>query len=198
MKLLILRHGEALDDIEDCYGGVADFPLTDKGREQARVLARGLNGHGVQAVFSSPLARARETAEIIAGELEPRLDVMVVSDLMERNSYGVLSGVNKARAATIFAHVLRDLKEKPGYSREPLLGAEDFDQFVARVRRAFMQVIDAARQRTHERVVVVSHGTFIRVLLTDVLGVCSTPPDLGGISVVNYRPAEASLDSLAL
>ena len=48
----------------------------------------------------------------------------MVQDLQERNSYGVLSGVNKDKAKLVFANVLSMLKEKPGYSREPIPGCE--------------------------------------------------------------------------
>lgn len=196
MKLYLIRHGEALDDIEDCYGGIADFPLTDNGRGQARRIADRLCSAGLQAIFTSPLVRARETAEIISNEL--RINVSVVEGLKERNSYGVLSGVNKERASQIFRHILKDLKEKPGYSREPLLGAEDFDDFLLRVNRAFHEVIDFARNHRMEHIAIVTHGKFTQALLEHVLKIeKKIDLELSAVNVVDYQPAIATLDANA-
>lgn len=195
MDVYVIRHGEAQDDIDDCYGGIADFPLTDNGRQTARATADQLRDAMVQLLFTSPLARARETAEIIAAELGG-LELMVVEDLQERNSYGVLSGVNKALAAQIFTRVLSALKEKPGYSREPLEGAEDFDAFVERVRRAFTHVVDVALERRFDCIGIVTHGKFSQALFEHVVRI-SEPVELklSAINAFEYAPATARLFS---
>lgn len=192
MKVFLARHGEAVDDIEDCYGGIADFPLTDRGREQARALAELLAGRGIQRVFSSPLARARETAELVADTLGLRSHLSVVPALQERNSYGVLSGVNKDRAKTLFRAVLQDLKEKPGYSREPLVGAEDFDAFVTRARQALDEVLRQAITAGAECILIVSHGKLTRALCEEVLRVdFAGELPLGRVLQVDYSPSRA-------
>jgi broad specificity phosphatase PhoE len=198
MKLYLLRHGESVDDIEDCYGGVADFPLTDAGREKARSVADQLRHANLQTIFTSPLVRARETADIIAKELGGNIPVREVEDLQERNSYGVLSGVNKERAAQIFKRVLAGLKEKPGYSREFLLGAEDFDEFVLRVKRAFDEVIDLAKENGAEAVAIVTHGKFTQALFEYVLKIQEgVDLKLSAVNVIEYQPAIASIVQLA-
>lgn len=194
MKLYILRHGESLDDIEDCYGGVADFPLTDAGREKASSVAEQLRRADLQLIFTSPLIRARETADIIAKTLGDNIPVLEVDDLQERNSYGVLSGVNKERAAQIFKRVLADLKEKPGYSREPLLGAEDFDAFVLRVRRAFDEVIERASENNADTFAIVTHGKFTQALFEYVLKIKEgIDMNLSAINIIEYQPPTAIL-----
>jgi broad specificity phosphatase PhoE len=192
MYLLIARHGEAQDDIEDCYGGIADFELTDSGRQAAAALAESVRGCRLDAIYSSPLRRARETAEIVARTLG--LSVEVVDALQERNSYGVLSGVNKAKAKALFPTIFAGLKEKPGYSREPLLGAEDFDQFLGRVAAAFRAVTDAATAKSQERVLIVTHGKFSRALFEEVLRVPGLDDlELSSAVAVEYLPPRASL-----
>ncbi len=78
-RLILIRHGETDWNVEGRYQGQADPPLNARGREQARKLARELAEVGIDVIYSSPLRRAWETAEIIARALgvplhpEPRL-----------------------------------------------------------------------------------------------------------------------------
>lgn len=73
MKLYLLRHGEAIDRDDPRYANDADRPLTAKGTQRTRALARALRQMDItfDAIFSSPLTRARETAEIIERGLSP-------------------------------------------------------------------------------------------------------------------------------
>src|SRR3990172_5220388 len=71
-----LRHGESVGNQENRFQGQADFPLTDQGREQARVLAEHWRAEGLtfDLCLSSPLLRARETAEIVTAALNVPLE----------------------------------------------------------------------------------------------------------------------------
>lgn len=194
MRVYVVRHGEAEDDIDDAYGGCANYRLTDRGREQAAACADSLRDPQVTAIYSSPLARALETAEILSKELGGEAKVVVVPDLRERNSYGVLSGVPKARAAEIFDYILADLKEKPGYSREPLLGAEDFDLFIERVRRGFDTTIGLSQADGHECIAIVTHGKFTQALCEYVLRLGDAVDlDLSAVLALDYLPAQTTL-----
>jgi broad specificity phosphatase PhoE len=75
-EVLLVRHGETDDNAADRFQGQLDTPLNDRGREQARAVARILAGEGLRALYSSPLVRASETAEIVGAVLglEPVLD----------------------------------------------------------------------------------------------------------------------------
>ena len=189
----MLRHGESVDDLEDCYGGIADFPLTDRGKKQAEEVGRKLSANQIQAIYCSPLSRASETAAIIAKQLPASVPITQVDDLQERNSYGVLSGVNKERAKLLFARVLKGLKEKPGYSREPIEGAEEFDLFLGRVRRAFEWVTRDAQARSYDCIAVVTHGKFTQALFEEVLHVeGNVYLDLSAVNPIQYSPASAT------
>lgn len=193
MRICMMRHGEALDDVEDCYGGIADFPLTDLGRKQARKTAEILDSHRPTIIYASPLKRAHETAAIIAETLGIAPPT-IIDDLQERNSYGVLSGVNKEKAKVVFANVLTKLREKPGYSKEPIPGCELWDDFVQRVRRAFDSVVQDAQDNGHEIIGVVTHGKFTSALFEDVLRI-RDPFDLklSAVNILTYHPQVASL-----
>jgi broad specificity phosphatase PhoE len=75
--ILLARHGETADNVEpQRFMGSRDTPLNDRGREQARALAATVADAGLAAIWTSQLARARETAEIVGAALglTPRVD----------------------------------------------------------------------------------------------------------------------------
>ncbi len=66
MKLYIARHGETPWNVENRVSGRTDVPLTEKGMEQARLLAHSAMGKGIELILSSPLLRARQTARAVS------------------------------------------------------------------------------------------------------------------------------------
>ena len=67
--ILLARHGETAENRERRFQGQKDVPLNDTGREQARALAQSARAEGFAVIYTSPLVRARETAEIVGGAL---------------------------------------------------------------------------------------------------------------------------------
>ncbi len=94
-RFCFLRHGESESNVKGVVAGWQDVALTARGRAQAAEAAERLAGLGLTAVFASRLARARDTAEIVAARLG--LGVTVVPDLAERN-WGALEGRPSPRA----------------------------------------------------------------------------------------------------
>lgn len=74
--ILLARHGETAENKERRFQGQKDVPLNENGRAQAVALGEAAREEGIVALYSSPLVRARETAEIVGAAigLEPRLD----------------------------------------------------------------------------------------------------------------------------
>lgn len=92
-EIYLVRHGQSIWNNEHRWAGQADPPLTDLGRLQAQKACSRLKEMGFQSVTSSDLRRARETASIIASELDVKL-APPVSELKERHSgeiYGLTS-----------------------------------------------------------------------------------------------------------
>ena len=82
---VFLRHGESVGNAEARWQGQSDYMLTEKGRAQARLLAERWKSEGMKfdLIISSPLLRAKETAEIIASALDAKLELDPI--LMERH-----------------------------------------------------------------------------------------------------------------
>ena len=81
--LLLVRHGETDWNAEGRLQGHTDRPLSDFGRRQAHELAEELDGEELEAIYSSDLARARETAEIVGRKLG--LPTVLDPDLREKD-----------------------------------------------------------------------------------------------------------------
>jgi broad specificity phosphatase PhoE len=187
MNVYLLRHGESLDDIEDAYGGIADFPLTPAGRETAQALASKLADSGITLLHTSPYKRAYETATIIQSAVG--CELRIIDDLRERNSYGVLSGVNKAKAQELFAHALAGIKGSPGdyYSSELVPGAEPLPEFMSRVKEAFYSAL--ASSEGHDVIGIVTHGNFTRAVYQGILNIQGKVGlDLLAISLLECQP----------
>ena len=66
MKLYIARHGETAWNVENRVSGRTDIPLTERGLRQAQLLAENAVGRGIEVILSSPLLRARQTAQAVS------------------------------------------------------------------------------------------------------------------------------------
>jgi glucosyl-3-phosphoglycerate phosphatase len=151
--LLLVRHGETDWNRDGRWQGHSDTHLNDLGREQARRVAAELDG--VDVVYASDLARAQETAEIIAAALE--LDVRTDPRLRER-SFGAWEGLTAPEIEERFAEDLARWRVGDGAGAAD---AEQFDAFAQRVR-AFLD--DTLARHPGDTVLVVAHGGTIRVI----------------------------------
>jgi 2,3-bisphosphoglycerate-dependent phosphoglycerate mutase len=100
-KLVLVRHGQSLWNLENRFTGWVDVPLTDKGREEARLAGERLGGLAFDVAYTSMLTRAQETLEIILEVLGQRPPVIRDQALNERH-YGDLSGLNKQKTREKF------------------------------------------------------------------------------------------------
>ena len=155
--LLLVRHGETDWNAAGRLQGHTDRPLNEYGRRQARELAERLVGERIAAVYTSDLARARETAEIIAAPLG--LEVVLEPGLREKN-WGNWEGLTADERASI---------EYAGESTEA---------HRERVLDALNRIVEA---HPGERVVVVTHGGSLRRIQAAVSGVALPVLDNCGV-----------------
>ncbi len=152
MPLAFIRHGQTDWNREGRLQGSSDIPLNDTGREQARTAERMLEDWTWDAVVSSPLVRARETAQIVAEGLGLPLGP-AYPELAERD-YGPLEG-------------LPDQEVMARWPKRDYPGAEPLDAVVDRCLRA-LERIDADYPESN--VVVVCHGTIMKYTLIRLTG----------------------------
>ena len=178
----VARHGETDWNAEGRLQGHTDVPLNDRGRTQARALAAALGAAGVEGVatvVASDLARAKETADIVAAALG--LAPPSIDPRLRERGFGVFEGRTKAELAASEPDAWRawneDVRARPpgGESHEDL------------ARRIVDGVVDAVKShaRPSAPILIVSHGAAIRALLLAATGL--RVPPLGNGTV--YRLA---------
>jgi probable phosphoglycerate mutase len=161
-----VRHGETDWNRDRLIMGRRDVPLNGTGRSQAVDAARALLGVPIAAVWSSPLIRARETAEAIAFRVG--LPVALEEGLMERG-WGALEG--------------RPVAERPSRRYVPS-GGESLEVFARRVLAAADRIALGPSPA-----VIVSHSGVYRVLCTRLaLGDCEGPVPNGVPLMIEPRP----------
>jgi 2,3-bisphosphoglycerate-dependent phosphoglycerate mutase len=97
-KLILIRHGQSIWNLENRFTGWVDVPLTTLGKEEARLAAKHLGGIKIDVAYTSALLRAQDTLSIILKALG--LDVPVIRDqALNERFYGDLQGLNKEETA---------------------------------------------------------------------------------------------------
>ena len=190
-KLLLVRHGETDWNRDGRWQGGSDTRLNDVGREQARALAQQLDGE-IDVLYSSDLARARETAEIVAAKLG--LEVRLDPRLRERG-FGSWEGLTTTEIEERFADAHRRWLAGEGAGADD---AEAFEDFSARVEDFLSDVL---RLHPGEEVLVVSHGGSIRVIHALAAGVDYVRdhrliPGVANCSVARYGARDGKLAPL--
>jgi broad specificity phosphatase PhoE len=160
--LILVRHGETVDNVNGVAQGSSDSPLTDRGVDQVRRLASRLRSNQPTSLWVSPLPRAISTAEAIAEEIDlrPRL----LDDLREMHC-----GRWEGQSFLDVRSTERNLYER--WRDDPTMacpgGGESFHDVVVRMKRAIETIEN--EPAAGPRPLLVSHGTAIRLATTALL-----------------------------
>lgn len=168
LEIVLVRHGRSTANLKGIWQGRLDYGLSPEGREQARSAGRMLAGSGISRIYSSPLARAAESARIIAGESRyPASEIEYVQDLTERGG-GVLEGKTWDEFEAQYPERARSFFELPDEERWEYLGAESTASALSRARRALKRIRD--QHAPDETVVLVSHGGLLGSFFLEEFG----------------------------
>jgi broad specificity phosphatase PhoE len=151
MRTLVLaRHGQTDWNAEGRWQGHADPPLNERGRVEAKALGASLAACGIDAIYSSDLARTRETAEIVGA----RLGLPVVLDVRLREvDVGEWSGLTSSEIEQLYPGAMEQRREgMTGWTT-----GEDLEAMGRRVLEALLAIED-------ERALVVTHGGALRAV----------------------------------
>lgn len=157
---VFLRHGESVGNVESRWQGQSDYPLTERGRAQAQALAKRWQEEKAKfdLVITSPLIRAKNTAEIVASAL----DVKVEADplWMERN-VGEMTGLTIDEIR---------LRPRPSFvTPYDTIGGVGEGDWVLFLRAG--QALHSLLRRPAGRYLIVSHGGLLNQLMHAIVGI---------------------------
>ncbi|MHB1037888.1 MAG: histidine phosphatase family protein [Pirellulales bacterium] len=162
MILHFVRHGESLFNAEGRIQGQTDVALSPFGQRQSAAVAKAISRLPIEAIYSSPLRRALQTAQPVAESLG--LEIRTDDRLMEINA-GVFQGLRWDEIERTYPAEAARWKDHDPDFRIP--GGESRRDLMLRGRAAF----EAIRRASHRQVVVVAHGGVLTAALKALLGI---------------------------
>lgn len=149
MKLCLIRHGQTNWNLENRMQGIEDIPLNNTGRQQAAECARVLGHESWEAIYTSPLQRATETARIISDQTN-HTPVILEPLLIERD-FGAIAGCSYEKIHSLF----------PEYPRKTPPGIESYESLCNRM----IQAVYICARKSKENILLISHGASMNALL---------------------------------
>lgn len=197
MKVYLVRHGETDWNLVRRIQGNADIPLNEKGRAVARATAEAIKEMPIDVIFSSPLVRARETAEILAAgrgmevQVDPRLKEI---------AFGEFEGITWKEIDTLpeYRSIWRFFEDPVNYV--PERGSESFESICGRAQD-FIDKEVIAREGECETMMIVAHGAFNRAFqacvrkadIADFWGASRKPMKNCGMSILEVKDGKIEI-----
>lgn len=215
-RLVMLRHGQSIWNLENRFTGWYDVDLTDQGREEARAAGELLRAHGFRfdLAYTSVLKRAIRTLWIALDELDAMWIPVIKDWRLNERHYGALTGLNKAETAEKYGDeqvhvwrrsyatpppVLEDDDERhprfdPRYAGLPadqLPATESLETTLQRVLPYWDAEIAPALKQ-HDTVLIAAHGNSLRALIKHLQGI--SDEEITGVEVPTGQPLVFELD----
>ncbi|MDI6721507.1 MAG: histidine phosphatase family protein [Candidatus Aenigmarchaeota archaeon] len=156
MKIFLIRHGETEENAKQIVQGQASGKLSEKGKEQAKKVARRLSKEKIDAIFSSPLERADLTAREVSRQHSLKI---IYDDRLKERDHGNFEGMKRGE---YFEETRKS--GVPWHKFRPK-GGESYLDVKKRAEAFYKMLLEEYAGKT---VVIVTHGTFNRVFLSVV------------------------------
>jgi alpha-ribazole phosphatase len=182
-SIFLVRHGETTWNTQGRFQGHSDTPLSESGQRQAKGLGNYLKGETLQAIYTSDLRRAWDTAKIISAH--HKLEVIPNPQFREMN-FGSWEGLDYREIQEKFPEKLAEWQKNIMTTAPP--GGENLEQFVTRVQAAYGDII---HDNLESDILLVAHGGVLQVLLCFVL-------DLSPQKYWQFHLAPGSLSEIAV
>jgi broad specificity phosphatase PhoE len=182
-EIIVVRHGETDWNASEIFRGRRDICLNETGEIQAKLLGTHLMGTNLEAIYSSPLSRALETARAVADR--QGLKVKIAPGLIDFD-YGEWEGLAREAVKKKYKALYERWLKKPHLVSIP--GGED----LARVRERARCELESIVSSHTGQVLLVSHRVAVKVLICYLLGLDNShfwliKHDLGGISIFKHE-----------
>lgn len=166
VEIILIRHGVTLWNVESRIQGISNIELSPEGVRQAELLAKNFPFDKVDAVYSSDLSRAKNTAQFVADKFN--LQVQTTAELREVD-FGIWEGKSFSELEKYDAENLKIFYTAPDALR--LDRAETFQQAQVRAMNAIKKIIACHESDGMSRVAAFAHGSINRTILCAILGI---------------------------
>jgi len=183
-SLYLVRHGQTAWNKEEVFRGRTDIPLDETGLKEAELAGEYFETLDIEAIYSSPLSRARQTAQKISRFHS--LDVQALEGLLDM-SFGRWEGHSLKEVKETDGERYRQWREEPHLLRLP--GGETLAEVRARTMSTLEEVI---RKHPEKTVILVSHRVINKVLICGILGLDDShfwqiQQDTTAINLIQHR-----------
>ena len=189
VQLIFVRHGQSLYNLENRFTGNLDVPLTDLGKEQAKLAGEKLIGYVFDIGYTSMLIRAQESLQIILSEMQLTIPIVKNRAFNER-MYGSLQGLNKEETAQKYGQAQVEIWRR-SYDVCPPGGESLLDTY-NRVVPYYKTEIEP-KLKMGQNVLLVAHGNSLRSLMMYLESI--TPFNIININIAKAIPRVYTLDS---
>jgi broad specificity phosphatase PhoE len=184
VRLFAVRHGDTEFARERRFTGSRDVALSPHGRQQVEAVARALAGTFLGAVYSSPLSRARASAEVIAA---PHSLGVRVEPAFREMAFGQWEGLTRAEVGMRYPREFETWASAPHVVRPA--GGERLDEVAARVGKGLAALCE---EHGGESIALVSHAVVTRLIVLAALGLgpdrlWSVDASPAGITEIEYQ-----------
>ena len=162
MNIYLMRHGETPWNKEKRIQGQQDILLNERGRQLARATKEGWKEPVFDYVFSSPLSRAYETAQILAGKGQE----IITDRRLKEIGFGDAEGLSMRRARSDKENPIGRFFEHPD-EYEPANGGESLDEVMARGME-FMEQVIVPLEKGCKNLLIVAHACIIRSIISGI------------------------------
>lgn len=166
IRIYLIRHGETEMNRLGVFRGRFEVDLNERGRKQAAEIARALEGQGIEVLYSGPLRRTRETAEIIGRALGVEC---IVDEGFNNIRLGVWQGVPKEQVKRDYPEMWTQWQTAPEHLLVP--GGETVEDLK---RRAYARILEIVKGREASRasvIGIVTHRSVMKALAAAFLNV---------------------------
>lgn len=162
MDILLVRHAESIANTQGIYQGQTyDTDLSETGYKQATALAKALTALKIQTIYTSPLKRTVQTAEIINAKL--LLNAPLTDNRLLEINHGKWEGKTKQQIDQLFPGQMDIWKNNPDNLTMPQ------GEHVNQVYQRILEFLQEISRQDYTRTLVVTHDAVIRVILTKLL-----------------------------
>jgi broad specificity phosphatase PhoE len=181
-KLILARHGETMWNVEKVFRGRADVSLDELGIRQAELLGKYLSNWRLEAIYSSPVKRALDTANIIARY--QNVAVRIAEGLTDFD-FGEWQSLPEQEVMRLYPDLLNEWHSNPHKVRMP--GGESLED----AKKRAVEVVNDVLSKHQGSVALVSHRVVIKVLICYLLGLDNSHfrninQDVAGITIFDY------------